>query len=117
MRAVAREQTPEGPGSEAAEELNQRMPEALKRRRSGGSERGSTCRRSAELGLPAVQRAYRCPPSRYDRDDPVRESSVAGMEERIEHVRQPRTEVAGQEAPERLESEMLRACCWALARA
>jgi hypothetical protein len=108
VRAVAREQSREGSGSEAAEELKQRMPEALKRRCSGVLERGSTSRLSAELGLPAVQRTHRCPSGRHDRDDAVREGSVAGMERRVEYARQSRTQVARQEASEHFEDEVLR---------
>jgi hypothetical protein len=64
-----------------------------------------------------MQRAYRCPSRRYDRDDAAREGSVAEMERRVEHVRQPRTQVARQEASEHYEGEVLRGLLLALARA
>jgi hypothetical protein len=95
--------------AEPAEELDDRLPEAIQRRDRGLSERGATLGFRAQPTLPAIESHCACPTGGRYGNESVGEAAMPGMERRIEHVRQPRARDARERTAEHLDEGVFRA--------
>ena len=107
VRAVAGEEAGERAGSQSAQYFDECLPEPLERRRSGLSQGRPAARFGAGLSLPAIERVHGGPAGGGNRDDPVCEAPVAGMQRRVEHVREARSQVPREGTAQCLQKKML----------